>query len=95
MSRLTAPFTSAFARITDRMTRPSREAQAHSDLLKRLETMPAYMLKDIGVTRNTAGNFCHYNDYGMLVELAPAGQETPATRSISWIGAHLPAYAAR
>ena len=38
--------------------------------------MPAYMLKDIGVTRDTAGRFCHYNDYGMLVELAPDGQET-------------------
>jgi hypothetical protein len=92
---LTAPFSSAWTRIVERLTRPSREAQAHSDLLERLENMPAYMLKDIGVTRDTAGRFCLYNDYGMLVELAPAGQETPATPSDAWFGALQPAYAAR
>ena len=72
---LTAPITSAWTRIVDRVTRPSREAQAQNDLLERLEIMPAYMLKDIGVTRDTAGRFCHYNDYGMLVQLAPAGHD--------------------
>jgi hypothetical protein len=95
ISRMTAPFTSTWAGIVDRLTRPSREAQAHSDLLERLENMPAYMLKDIGVTRDTAGRFCHYNDYGMLVELAPTADETPATPSNAWIGARQPAYAAR
>jgi len=75
VARLTAPFTSIWSRIVDRVTRPSREAQAHADLLERLENMPAYMLKDIGVTRDTVGRFCHYNDYGMLVQLAPAGHD--------------------
>jgi hypothetical protein len=79
IARLTAPFTSAWASIFDRLTRPSREAQAQSDLLERLETMPAYMLKDIGVTRDTAGRFCHYNDFGMLVELVPAPQTAQGT----------------
>lgn len=81
IARLTAPFTSAWASIIDRLTRPGREAQAQKDLLERLESMPAYMLKDIGVTRDSAGRFCHYNDYGMLVELAPSpepAKETPA-----------------
>jgi hypothetical protein len=95
IDRLTAPFSSAWTRIVERLTRPSREAQAHSNLLARLENMPAYMLKDIGVTRDTAGRFCHHNDYGMLVELAPAGNETPATPSDGWFGALQPAYAAR
>jgi hypothetical protein len=79
MSRLTAPFTSTWAGIVDRVTRPSREAQAQSDLLERLESMPAYMLKDIGVTRDHAGRFCHYNDFGMLVELVPAPQTAQGT----------------
>ena len=95
MSRLTAPFTSAWADIVDGLTRPSREAQAHSDLLERLENMPAYMLKDIGVTRDTVGRFCHYNDYGMLVELGPDGQETPATPANAAIEGRQTAYAAR
>jgi hypothetical protein len=76
IANLTAPFASAWTRMVNRVTRPSREAQAHSDLLERLETMPAYMLKDIGVTRDSAGRFCHHNDYGMLVQLAPAGRDT-------------------
>jgi hypothetical protein len=95
LARLTAPFTSAWARIVDRLTRPSREAQAHNDLLERLESMPAYMLKDIGVTRDTAGRFCHYNDYGMLVELGPDGQETPATPADAPTEGRKTAYAAR
>jgi uncharacterized protein YjiS (DUF1127 family) len=75
IARLTAPVTSSWTRILDHLTRPSREAQAQKDLLERLENMPAHMLKDIGVSRDTAGRFCHYNDYGMLVELAPATPE--------------------
>ena len=95
ITRLTAPITSAWTRMVDRVTRPSREAQAQNDLLERLESMPAYMLKDIGVTRDTGGRFCHYNDFGRLVELAPAEHETPATPSDAVIEGRQPAYAAR
>jgi hypothetical protein len=74
IARLTAPFTSAWASIIDRLTRPSREAEAQKDLLERLESMPAYMLSDIGVMRDSEGRFCHYNDFGTLVELVPSNE---------------------
>lgn len=93
--RLTAPVTSAWTHILDHLTRPSREAQAHKDLLERLENMPAYMLKDIGVSRDTVGRFCHYNDFGMLVELAPSAHEMPAPSFDAEIEGRQPAYAAR
>lgn len=80
IARLTGSLTTAWAGFVDRLTRPGRELQHRKDLLEQLETMPAYMLVDIGVTRDDVGRFCFYNDFGMLVELAPSpepAKETP------------------
>lgn len=86
ISRVTGGVSRVWARVLDRLTRRSRDAQAKKDLHATLEGMPAYMLQDMGVTRDNAGRFCYHDDYGMLVELVPAGQkptvakaEAPAT----------------
>jgi hypothetical protein len=92
-ARLTAPVTSALTGILEHLTRPAREAQERNNLLEQLENMPAYMLEDIGVTRDRTGRFSYCNDFGKRVELAPAGHKTPATAPEVWIKAHRPAYA--
>ena len=81
VARLAAPVTRIWAGTVGHLTRTGREAQQRKDLLDRLETMPPYMLKDIGVVRDQLGRFCHTNDYGMSVELVPAVQERSGTRS--------------
>jgi uncharacterized protein YjiS (DUF1127 family) len=70
LSRLTVSVAATWASVLDRLTSIGREDQRRKDLKEKLENMPAYMLRDIGVTRDNAGRFCYHNDYGMLVELA-------------------------
>jgi uncharacterized protein YjiS (DUF1127 family) len=84
ISHLAGKVTSAWTRTLDRLARPRREADARKDLQKKLENMPSYMLKDIGVTRDQVGRFCHYNDYGMLVELVPGKPEAPEAKEKSY-----------
>ena len=60
-----------------------------------MDNMPSYMLKDIGVSRDQVGRFCHTNDYGMLVELVPAAHETPAIRPTAVVEGRGLAYAAQ
>ena len=95
IARLTTAVTSAWTRNVDRLLRPSREAQQRKDLLERMDNMPSYMLKDIGVSRDQVGRFCHTNDYGMLVELVPAAHETPAIRPTAVVEGRGLAYAAQ
>jgi hypothetical protein len=78
IARLTAPVTAFWTRTVDRLTRPSREAQQRKDLLGRLDSMPAYMLNDIGVVRDAVGRYCYHDDFGKLTELA-AVEPKPAT----------------
>jgi hypothetical protein len=75
IARLTASAASVVNGIFDHLTRTGREAQQRKDLLERLETMPAYMLKDIGVVRDNAGRFCFSNDSGAMVPMVPAAPE--------------------
>lgn len=84
LARLTGSFAATWARVLDRLTRVSSEEQRRQDLKEKLENMPAYMLKDIGVTRDNVGRFCYHNDFGMLVELAATD---PATKPDGRTGA--------
>jgi uncharacterized protein YjiS (DUF1127 family) len=95
IARLAAPVARTWGRTVDRLTRASRAAQQRKDLLERMETMPAYMLKDIGVSRDQAGRFCFTNDYGMLVDLAPVPEKKPAAWPTVPVGGGALAYAAR
>ncbi len=94
IARLSQPVARTWARTLDLLTQASRAAQQRKDLLERMESMPSYMLRDIGVSRDQVGRFCYTNDYGMLVDLIPAAQETPATRPTAWVGGRELAYAA-
>jgi uncharacterized protein YjiS (DUF1127 family) len=78
-----AAVASVWAKLVDRMTRRSREAQARRDLREKLENMPAYMLNDIGVNRDQMGRICFRNEFGMLVELTSAKVEKPAVQARS------------
>jgi hypothetical protein len=70
IARLTGSVATTWASVLDRLTSVGREEQRRKDLKEKLENMPAYMLKDIGVIRDNAGRYCFHNDFGMLVELA-------------------------
>jgi hypothetical protein len=70
LARLSGSIAATWASVRDRLTSIGREDQRRKDLKEKLENMPAYMLRDIGVTRDNAGRYCYQNDYGMMVELA-------------------------
>jgi hypothetical protein len=93
VARLAAPVARIWAGTVGHLTRTSREAHQRKELLDRLETMPPYMLKDIGVARDQLGRFCHTNAYGMSVELVPAVPARSAPRSTAGVDGGL-AYAA-
>ncbi len=78
LARLAGTVAATWANVLDRLTSASREEQRRKDLKEKLENMPAYMLRDIGVTRDNAGRFCYHNDFGMLVELAATDPATKA-----------------
>jgi hypothetical protein len=75
ISHLAGKVASVWTRALDRLSQPGREAEARKDLVERLESMPAYMLSDIGVIRDNKGRFCYRNDYGTLVQMVPGKPE--------------------
>lgn len=83
VARLTNQVASTWARGLDRLTRNSRAAQERKNLLERLENLPVHLLKDMGVSRNNTGQFCHFDDFGRYVELAPAAVE-PKWAYVGW-----------
>jgi hypothetical protein len=80
VARLIAQVTSVWTPIVDRLTRPSREAQQRKDLLERLDTMPAYMLNDIGVFQDTVGRYCYHDDFGKQTEVVPVLKKPASPR---------------
>ena len=73
-----------------RANRNERELQA---LVEKLQTMPAYLLDDIGVTRSEEGQFLYETDFGVLADLLAATETAPRTAKPLRQGAH-PAFAA-
>lgn len=77
-ARIAGSVTAVWTLALNRLTEKSRKAQAHKDLMDRLENMPAYMLRDIGVSRSNKGSLCYYNDFGVQVEFAPELDASPS-----------------